>query len=258
MLRVLSFNIRLETLVDEPGGNAWSARVPSVLETVRRSGAHIVGIQEALPGQLAALLDGLPQFSSVGRGREAMGTGEHVPILFSKGRLELESHRDFWLSPTPEEAGSRGWDAENPRICTAAIFVDRKSGKRFAMFNTHLDQRGPTARVESAYVILKRMAEVPGLPALVTGDLNAFPDSEPVAVFRAAGLRDALDLDESGTGGGTFHGFTGRPRAGRIDYVLCDAGWRVRSAWIERRDAAGRLPSDHFPVAAELLLDSLP
>jgi endonuclease/exonuclease/phosphatase family metal-dependent hydrolase len=226
-----------------------------VLETIRRSGAQVVGIQEALPGQLAALLDGLPQFAGVGRGREPKGTGEHVPILFSPDRLELGSHRDFWLSPKPDEEGSLGWDAENPRICTAAVFADRASSQRFAVFNTHLDQRGRIARVESAYLILKQVAEVAGLPTIVTGDFNDVPDSEPAAIFRAAGFRDALSSEETEAGDGTFHGFGGCARPGRIDYVLCDAAWRIQSAWIERREAAGRLPSDHFPVAADLLLD---
>jgi hypothetical protein len=50
----------------------------------------------------ASLLDGLPEFSGVGRGREPGGVGEHVPILYLRDRLELEVHRDFWLSPKPD------------------------------------------------------------------------------------------------------------------------------------------------------------
>jgi endonuclease/exonuclease/phosphatase family metal-dependent hydrolase len=234
-------------------------RATSVVETIHRSGAHVVGVQEALHRQLTSLLECLPAFAGVGRGRDPGGMGEHVPILFSTERLELEAHRDFWLSPNPDEEGSVGWDAAHPRICTVAIFTDRESGRRFAFFNVHFDHMGPTARVESAYLILKRMAEVPGLPAIVTGDFNDFPDSEAVAIFRAAGFRDALEVRGPEDGGdhasGTFHGFTGEPLPGRIDYVLCDGAWRVCAASIERRSAAGRLPSDHFPIAAELLLD---
>jgi endonuclease/exonuclease/phosphatase family metal-dependent hydrolase len=90
------------------------------------------------------------------------------------------------------------------------------------------------------------------------GDFNAHPDSEPVAILRAAGFRDVLDATGRGQGSeGTFHGFTGQAPPGRIDYILCDAGWRVVSASIDRRPAAGRFPSDHFPICADLILDPL-
>lgn len=223
----------------------------SVVETIRRSDADLVAVQEALPSQLQALQAALDDYRSVGRGRDPGGAGEHVPILYRHERVELESHRDFWLSANPEEEGSRGWDAENPRICTAAVFAARWSPLRFALFNTHLDHRGSTSRMESAYLILKRMAEIPDLPVVVTGDFNAFPDSPSVGLFRAAGLRDVLEV-VGANGDGTFHGFTGQALPGRIDYILCDGRWRVTSAWIERRPAAGRLPSDHFAVGADL------
>lgn len=262
----MTFNIRLDTPGDDAAGNGWRHRRESVLETIRRSDADLVGVQEAWPAQLEALRDGLPAYRSVGRGREAKGLGEHVPILYARERLELLEHRDFWLSPDPEEEGSLGWDAENPRICTAALFRDRRSGRAFAVFNTHLDQRGEMARLEGAYLVLKRMADTAGgVPTIVTGDFNDHPTSAPLEVFRAAGFRDVLEAapraavgvggDCGPADGGTFHGFTGRPRLHRIDYVLCDAGWTVLSACIDRAPAAGRLPSDHFPIAAEIVLD---
>lgn len=260
-MRFLTFNIRLDTPFDEPGGNGWALRAASAAETIRRSGADVVGVQEAMPGQLRDLLGQLPGYRSVGRGRERGGTGEHVPVLFLRDRFDVEAHRDFWLSDDPEEEGSLGWDAENPRICTAAVLVDRSSGHRFAVFNTHLDQRGERARVQGAYLILKHMPDMGRLPAVVMGDFNAHPDSEPVTILRAAGFRDVLEEGKAqGPEGseGTFHGFTGQAPPGRIDYILCDAAWRVASASIERRPAGGRFPSDHFPICADLMLDPLP
>jgi endonuclease/exonuclease/phosphatase family metal-dependent hydrolase len=249
-------------------------RASSAAETIRRSGADVVCLQEAMPGQLRDLLDQLPGYGAVGRGRERGGTGEHVPVLFLRDRLGVEAHRDFWLSDDPEEEGSLGWDAENPRICTAAVLAERGTGDRFAVFNTHLDQRGERARIQGAYLILKRMPDMGRLPAVVAGDFNAHPDSEPVAILRAAGFHDVLDSggqaqgpnepedpeESEGLRGseGTYHGFTGQAPPGRIDYILCDAGWRVASASIDRRPAEGRFPSDHFPICADLVLDPLP
>jgi endonuclease/exonuclease/phosphatase family metal-dependent hydrolase len=38
----------------------------------------------------------------------------------------------------------------------------------------------------------------------------------------------------------------------KIDYIWCDRRWEVMDADIIREPAAGRLPSDHYPVVAEL------
>ncbi|MGH2722120.1 MAG: endonuclease/exonuclease/phosphatase family protein, partial [Actinomycetota bacterium] len=81
------------------------SRIASVVETIRRSDADVVAVQEALPGQLRALLVALDDYRSVGRGREPGGTGEHVPILYRHDRVGIESHRDFWLSASPEKEG---------------------------------------------------------------------------------------------------------------------------------------------------------
>jgi endonuclease/exonuclease/phosphatase family metal-dependent hydrolase len=42
---------------------------------------------------------------------------------------------------------------------------------------------------------------------------------------------------------------------GKIDYVLCDGRWMVRDAAVVRDEVDGRLPSDHYPVTAELTLE---
>jgi endonuclease/exonuclease/phosphatase family metal-dependent hydrolase len=44
----------------------------------------------------------------------------------------------------------------------------------------------------------------------------------------------------------------------KIDYIMCDTRWHVHAADIVRDEAAGRLPSDHFPVLADLVpIDAL-
>lgn len=86
------------------------------------------------------------------------------------------------------------------------------------------------------------------------GDLNAEEDSEPLDLFRAAGFRDtfrvahphAVDVQ-------TVHHYVDLSGDRKIDYIMCDRRWDVVAAQVIKEPAAGRLPSDHFPVAAKLV-----
>lgn len=248
----MSFNVRFDTPADASAGNRWSDRLGSVVETVRRDRPDVIGFQEALRRQLDDLIAALPSHLSVGKPRETGDVGEFVPIFFSR-RFEAEASGDFWLSPTPEAEGSQGWDASVPRHCTWVRLLDRRSGLRFAAFNTHLDVWGEVARREAVRVILARLALVPGLASVVMGDMNALEDSEPLEAFRRAGLVDTFRLvHPDARDVQTVHHYVDLAGTGRIDFILCDRRWEVLDAAIVREPAAGRLPSDHYPVTAEL------
>src|SRR5918994_2457109 len=150
LIRFMSFNIRFDTPADADAGNRWADRRGSVIETIQRFDPDVVGLQEVLRSQLDDLEAAFPDHGVIGEPRETGALGEYVPILFNRDRFEAEQHGDFWLSPTPETSGSRGWDAGNPRHCTWARLHDRSSGLRAAVFNTHLDRWGMLARVEAS------------------------------------------------------------------------------------------------------------
>lgn len=111
-LRVMTFNIRYDNPAD--GEDGWASRRAKVASMVRFHGADVVGVQEALPNQLADLAAALPQLGWFGSGRSAARDGEHCAVFFRRDRLEVLAQGTFWLSPTPEVAGSRGWDAALP------------------------------------------------------------------------------------------------------------------------------------------------
>ncbi len=52
----------------------------------------------------------------------------------------------------------------------------------------------------------------------------------------------------------TVHHYEDLSGIRKLDYIMCDRRWDVRAADIVRTPAAGRLPSDHFPVVADLAL----
>lgn len=253
-LTFMTFNVRFDTVLDEPGGHTWAKRKASVLETVNRLHPDVVGFQEALKSQLDDLTEGLADYRGVGKPREIGETGEYVPLFFDERRFDVEDHGDFWLSETPDEEGSRGWDSDVPRHCTWAKLADVASGFRFAVFNTHLDVWGTVARLEAAKLIVARISIVPRTPSVVMGDFNAEEDSDALATLKVAGLRDTFRVAHPDAADvQTVHHYTDLAGTKKIDYVMCDESWDVLAADIVREPAAGRLPSDHFPVTAELL-----
>jgi endonuclease/exonuclease/phosphatase family metal-dependent hydrolase len=252
-VRLMTFNVRFDTEHDAPSGNRWEHRLESVIETVRRFAPDVVGFQEALRSQLQDLTAAFPDYQAVGKPREAGNVGEYVPVFFDRRRFENEESGDFWLSPTPETEGSKGWDADNPRHSTWLKLRDRDAGVRFAVFNTHLDRWGALARVEAARLIVTRMTLAPDLPTVVMGDFNADEGSEPLETFRSAGLRDTFrEIHPQTRDVQTVHHYVDLSGESKIDYVMCDRRWEVLDADIIREPAAGRLPSDHYPVVAEL------
>jgi endonuclease/exonuclease/phosphatase family metal-dependent hydrolase len=252
-VEVMTFNVRYANPGD--GDDTWGLRTELVFGVIRRHAPDIVGLQEALPEQMDELRAAFPAYRFLGQGREGERRGEYSALMVRDERLEVVESGDFWLSPNPDEVGSRGWDAALPRMCTWAVLRDRTGGDAFLAMNTHFDHRGGEARRESALVILERRTRHAGLALVLTGDLNAGEQSPPLDEFRTGGLHDTFrDAHPDAVEVGTFNGFKGTSDGAKIDYVLVDDGWSTLSAAIVRDHDGGRYPSDHFPVVATLVL----
>jgi endonuclease/exonuclease/phosphatase family metal-dependent hydrolase len=265
-LRVMTFNLRYDNAGD--GSNAWPYRKAWVAQLIRFHDADAVGVQEALGGMLADLDTLLPEYSRVGVGRtDGRTAGEYSAILYRRDRLEaLESHT-FWLSPTPEVPGSKGWDAALERIATWGRFRDRATGCTYVHLNTHFDHKGEHARQESARLIRERLAAIDatGLPLVMTGDLNSRPTSVGYRILTRdtiaeafPPLVDGMTASREGHYGppsSTVSGFRGIGREGDvIDYVLVSPAVEVRKHGILPDSWDGRFPSDHLPVLATLAI----
>ena len=252
-IRVMTFNIRVDLASD--GDNAWPKRKEITASMIRFHGADLVGLQEALPRQLADLEGLLPGFRRVGVGRGADRGDEASAILYRDDRFALLAHDTFWLSETPTVAGSLGWDARYPRIVTWAKLRDLRSGDVLFHFNTHFDHAGQVARRESALLLRSRIDEIAKSDRfVVTGDFNATPDSEPYRIMTAdpPRLRDALTISMCPPHGptGTWNGFSAIEPGRRIDFVFVGPGLRVLEHAILSDTFDGRFPSDHLPVLA--------
>lgn len=259
-LRVMTFNIRYNEPRD--GVNAWANRKTKVADVIRFHKADIIGVQEALLTQLGDLEKLLPGFAWCGVGRsDGKESGEFSAILYKKARFRLIETKTFWLSPTPETPGSKGWDAAFPRIVTWARFRDKRSGKTFVHFNTHFDHIGEKARSESASLILKEAARVAGkLPFIITGDLNVTEDTAAykTMVTETGGIKaaDARYAAANGHFGGdsTWNGFKELEPGQKIDYIFVRSGIKVLEHGVLSDRWNGLWASDHLPVIAEILI----
>ncbi|RIK85860.1 MAG: endonuclease [Planctomycetota bacterium] len=257
-LNVMTFNIRYGTAPD--GENAWPHRRELVVAVIKQAAPDLLGLQEALRAQLDELDDALDGYARIGVGRQADGDGEYSAIYYRSSRFDLQDAGTFWLSETPETPGSTTWGNTLPRICTWARLFDRTSGQRILYLNTHWDHQSQPARLQSAKLMARRLAELDrdDCAVIVSGDLNAAPDNPATtSLLEEAHLRDSFALvHPDATEVGTFNGFGQARLAGKIDYVLVNDRCTVSSAEIIRTKQGDRYPSDHFPVTATIELDS--
>lgn len=253
-LRVMSYNIRYENSIDSING--WQNRKANVAALVRYHQAHIVGVQEALAGQLADLEALLPEFAWYGVPRMEGKNGEYTAILYRKDRFDRLSAGTFWLSETPDTKESKSWDAFYPRTASWCKLKDRNNDQEFLFFNTHFDHRGQVARVESARVLREQISkQAKNLPVIVTGDFNAPPGSGPYETMTKDGVfRDALHITKTPHYGpvNTSSGFAVKttPVRAKIDYIFVNDRINVLQHATLTDQQEGRYYSDHLPVIA--------
>lgn len=256
-MNVISFNIRLNTPND--GINAWPNRVEMVSGLLKYHEPDIFGFQEALIGQIEDTQNLLPEYEWFGVGRDdGKLAGEFTPIFFKKSKFILIESGTFWLSETPEKP-SKSWDAALNRIVTWGKFKSKVTGKQFLFFNTHFDHIGDEARKNSAFIIrdkIKEIANNQGLPVILTGDFNLYPESEPIGLIKTF-MKDSREITEIAPYGpiGTFNSFDwNAPLERRIDYVFVQGGIKVLKYAVITDSKEQRWPSDHLPVFVKIQL----
>ena len=253
-LTVMTFNIRYGTAND--GDNHWLKRREQLFALLRDQQADVIGLQEALNGQIEEIVQAVPGYAYVGVGRsDGRRAGEYAAILYRTARLHVRRSDTFWFSDTPGVVKSTSWGNQIERICTWAYFEDRE-GPAFYAYNVHLDHLSQPSRERSVALLLARIgARDPRAPVVVTGDFNAGEDN-PAAVAMRGSFHDSFRVLHPGaTEVGTFNGFKPGQTAGdKIDFVFVEPGVEVLDAAIVRSSLDGRYPSDHFPVTARIRL----
>lgn len=250
-LRVMSFNVR--TPADTEPGRRWEDRRDAMVEVITQAHPQVVGTQELTQPQAEYLAAHLHGYRWFGQGRRGGEGDEHMGVFYDARALTLVESGDFWLSDTPEVPGSISWGHPFPRMVTWGLFERRADGRRFYLYNTHLPYRDEDepARVRGAQLLLSRLSALPAdVPVVLTGDFNTEPGSDTWRTLTAS-LHDARSGARDVKGPRlTFHDFTGQGQH-QLDWILLRGFQPDAFATLDARPN-GRLPSDHFPVMADL------
>jgi endonuclease/exonuclease/phosphatase family metal-dependent hydrolase len=282
LLRCMTFNI-CNGNIDKEKDNSWKHRKEMVTSIIRFHRIDIAGLQEVLKNQLDDLARILPDYAWIGVGRDdGIDRGEFTPLFYLKTRLEVMESGHFWLSRTPDVAGSRGWDAVCRRIVTWSKFRDKITEKLFFIFNTHFDHIGFNARRKSAHLLLRKIHEIgTDLPIIVTGDFNCNERSETYEILTNCknkdseyrSLRDAR-LESYYDHHGptiTYHNYNATRIFGlmrrfkrlksalykfnvemHLDFIFVKNDIKVLQHGILSDTWDGWYPSDHMPVVADV------
>lgn len=270
-IRVMTFNIRYENEIDE-GCCSWNERKEFVTGLIGFHKPDIIGLQETLKGQLDYIKEKLDEYEFYGVGREdGKQKGEYSPIFYAKEKFSCVDKGFFWLSETPEQVGSIGWDAALTRIITWVKLHNKKTNQSLFVFNGHFDHLGKQAAVESAKLVLQKISAIAGkCPALFMGDLNSAPESEMYKALTEGGLKDCMGESHYGTDF-SFIGFepvklfyqyhyegidslTEENAICRIDYIFSKNDISVLQYGVLSDNYAGVYPSDHMPAIADILV----
>ena len=253
-LKVMTFNIRYDNPDDNL--NNWKYRKEAVSKLIRAENIDILGAQEVLANQLKDITERLPEYNSIGVGREdGIAKGEFSPIFYKKNRFTVIKSGYFWLSETPETA-SKGWDAACERIATWAQLKDKSTGKIIFVLNTHLDHVGTLARQKSVELLKKNTALLSeGLPQIIMGDFNADPESTVIKQMLMRSNSNELFNSKAVAkkvygANWTFNGFGSVALKDRpiIDYIFINKAVRVKEHIIAPETANGKFLSDHSAV----------
>ena len=233
LVKVLTYNIRTNTADEEDAllQNDWPHRKSLARRMLKDLAPDIIGIQEATDEQVKDLEPGYKVLRQ-----------EELALLYRPSRLEAVEGGFVTLGEFghPDPWGERWamWE----------VFRSREDGRALLVVMTHLSTAED--QVPQAEQVLRLALEKgsPGLPVVVMGDFN-FDASGRLA---SSGFSDAL-RDRKGT----FHAFKGGRTGPRLD-VIGVRGCGVRHAKVdtrrERVDGTWVYPSDHYPVAATIVL----
>lgn len=245
-MRVLTLNLR-------HNANRWDERLPLVAQLLNAESPDIIALQEVwLPIQQAHLI--------------ASHLDNHYTIyIASKSGDEQGREGIALLSRHPVRQREMLHLPEGNRV--AQRFVVQINGRDVVIANTHLHHRpmhDETIRLPQMRVLIDWLRPF-DLPVILTGDMNALPDSDTIQYAKIS-LKSAFETKHGSEPDTTFPTpltAADYPAGLKItlDYILYTSQTlHIKSARLTaHRPAAGDAklyPSDHYGLIADVELQS--
>jgi endonuclease/exonuclease/phosphatase family metal-dependent hydrolase len=245
---VLTLNLRFGLADDGPNG--WEHRKESIVRFFQEHDPDFIATQEANDFQVDFLADSLAGYEHIGRRLPSPWFWQDN-ILFYRKSIVCEEQDRFFLSETPR-VPSRSYGSRFPRQGTLGLF--NIGGRSLICVDTHFDFDTP-AQMGAARVIKEQLVSFPhDTPAILMGDFNATPESPCYRWLTGNknGGERGLCFEETFAEPypSTFHGFSGKPMGGHIDWVLYRGPLRLKACRVLKESVADIYLSDHYPVEA--------
>lgn len=245
-ITIMSSNVRCIT-PEDLFKRSWFFRAGLVVEDINRASPDIIGFQEVTWVHYSYLQKALSGYDSVILYRDKFILSEACPIFFRKDKFNLIDSGGFWLSETPDVM-SKSWNSSHYRVCSFVVLEEIISGKQFAVFNAHLDNKSEQARIEGIKIVTNKIHEFGDLPAFLLGDMNAQPQSDTITSILES-FDDCATIAVSADQGPTYHGFGDDTKKKRIDYIFVSKGGaEVYEYRIINNHYKGVYSSDHYPL----------
>lgn len=268
-IRLVSFNMLFNLYdhnLDEV--NRWPQRLPRIVEILQDMQPDVIGVQELYQDQLDDLLpliDSTYAFYS-----EPCEDGERNGIFYRKDRFEIIDSAVIYISKTPTVPASE--------TLTMLKLRDMKTGKEFAVFNTHLAFGNINKRDFQARFIAEHLEDYTDkTPVLLTGDLNLFPnrlDLEKLPfldgdyinrILTKGSLKNARDVSILGMIG-PLSTFTNSPDGVEpfkglgtpgvfLDNMYVSKEVTVLMHAVQPGTVDGHFPSDHMPILIDFIIN---
>lgn len=251
-MRVATFNLRVNCREKDENNN-WTKRLPRIKTQLEFIDSDLYGFQELTKLQYENVADLLLDYDSVYRPRDDK-EAEGTPVFYKRNKFDLITHGSYFLNEHPDTPGI-GWDACCLRVASYVTLKEKKSGKIFTFFNTHLDHVGKQAQIKGIELMVKKMSEVGG-SMFLTGDFNVY---ETDVTYQKATelLKDSKYIANESASGNTFHNYGALPfdkNNQPIDYIMVSDEVKVLSYHIHAKKENDGFASDHFAVYADVEL----
>lgn len=266
-IRVVTYNI-LFNLYDHnlDHENRWPQRLSRVVELIEEMRPDVWGVQELFQSQLNDLLPYIEETYAFYA--KPCISGELNGIFYRKERFKVLDSQVMYMSTTPE--------VPNSETLTMLQLEDIKTGKCFAVFNTHLSfSKIEKREFQTRFIAKKLEMFAQKMPVILMGDMNTFPhrldlnrlpfyDGDRVQqILTSKSLKDAREVSHLGHLGpfGTFTNASddGIPFKGTgtpgifLDHIYVSNKVDVLMHAVQPGTVNGHFPSDHLPVLMDCM-----
>lgn len=257
-MKLITANIRFDSPKD--GQMSWSHRRVVMAKNLLSYGPDLIATQEGWRPQLEDLKGLLSGMQMAFSNRPWIKERMYPCIFFNPSSIEILECGEFWLSETPQVAGSFSFKSSFPRLATWVKAKNLNENFSFMFISTHLDHVLNSTREEQIKVLLKEVEKINAkkLPCILAGDFNEAPEQRVRALVTQYAPRLYDPWLKLGHQEEPSHHYFGPPPqdANRIDWLLVDRRFEAKEIFLDKNHENGIYPSDHYPVKLEVIFKS--